>query len=29
MEEMGFKGGHVYDMAFFKENHILMEGGME
>ncbi|KAK2403988.1 putative F-box protein [Trifolium repens] len=29
MEGMGFKGGYVYDTAIFKENHILMEGGME
>jgi hypothetical protein len=29
MEGMGFKGGYVYDMAIFKENHILMEGWME
>jgi F-box interacting protein len=29
MEDMGFKGGYFYDTAIFKENHILMEGGME
>ncbi|CAJ2655246.1 unnamed protein product [Trifolium pratense] len=26
IEDMSFKGGHGYDVAIFKENHILMDG---
>ncbi|CAJ2666480.1 unnamed protein product [Trifolium pratense] len=26
IEDMGFKGGHAYDIAIFKENNILMAG---